>query len=783
MVAFLTSSFIPYTRVPGKKTPLMDENGFRENLKKYWPEHAHFLFVVSDPEDAVQTQRAVAQVVGAFTDSGFLSEDVTILDRSNSSRAAQLVRETNVLYLSGGHAPTENAFIGEIGLRELLKDYQGLFIGLSAGALNAADETLQIPELPGESLDPAFPVHLPGLGITSLHIVPHAAYFRTLTLDGKSYYDDILLPLSHGNRIYFIDDGSYFLIDDGVCEFYGTGEIIEDGAVRRISSVVEPEIWKAVMAQGYGCAFVLDSETASIEFKHISPFLKQIGISPAKIRDFPTLIRTLSERLVVEEEKQPVIDQTSMECILGEVTRFGSFSRTVHFMRKSVRNSADLRIRRIGDNLFGYIFNITEAIDRDWMTDIFSRTGFIRELENFLSETEDPTRYSLIYTNIKGFKTINDLFGQQSGDMVIFTEKDAVYEAFDPVFIGRLENDHFILLVENSHISEEKFRSLAQLTYTEKYKKYTFTIRCGLARILSRDEQGSDLIDRARMAEKNIRDESARNWEKFEAKTLEIYTRNGEFVSELSDAVKSGEFKTYYQPIVDTRSRKIVTAESLIRWEHRRLGLIPPAEFVPLFEKEGKIPILDTFMLKNVEAFQSGRFAEGKHIVPVSVNLSRIDFFDTLLLEDIRTLLASSTMPADMVKLEVTESAYADIEERAIGFLRDMKAMGVKILLDDYGSGMSSLSTLETFAFDTVKLDKGFIRKIGKSSIAESIIRSTIKLSHDIGSDVIAEGVETEEQVAFLQDAGCEMIQGYYFYKPIPQEAFAGLLDKETLQG
>lgn len=132
-----------------------------------------------------------------------------------------------------------------------------------------------------------------------------------------------------------------------------------------------------------------------------------------------------------------------------------------------------------------------------------------------------------------------------------------------------------------------------------------------------------------------------------------------------------------------------------------------------------------------------------------------------------------------MLKLEVTESAYADIGDAAMDFLRLMRSLGVKILLDDYGSGMSSLSTLESFEFDTVKLDMGFIRKIGKSRASEAIIRSTIALAHDLGSDIIAEGVETEEQVEFLKDAGCEMIQGYYFYKPVPEEEFAKLLGKE----
>lgn len=777
MVAFLTSSFVPYRRENfSGKTPLINENGFADRLREHWKSPARFLVVASDPEDAAKTDAVARQMETTFSDAGFPIEEVQTLDRRTAGKAAELVHEATVIFLSGGHGPTENAFINEIHLRELLKNFKGLFIGLSAGSLNAADETIQIPELPGEAERAGFPVTLPGLGVTPLHIVPHAAYFRDLILDGKRYYDDILLPLSAGERLYFIDDGSYFRIDGGITEFFGTGEIIEDGTIRPISSLVDPGTWQALMGQGYSAAFDLDEKSGLVNFRFVSDFLKENGLNPAFTSDFPTFVRLLSDRLIVEEEKQAVIDLTRLPDIADEVERYGSFSRTFHYETDGSRHSADLRILPVEKGLFGYIFNTTEAIDRDWMTDTFARTGFLKAAGKFLREAEDASAYSLVYTNIRGFKTINDLFGQQSGDMVIFMVQSLIGEIFHPRFLCRLENDHFVFLTENENIREETFNRLASQTYEEKYRKYTFTIRCGIVGIHSADQKVSDLIDRARIAEKSIREDAALSWKVLDDAMQKAYIRRGTFVSELSDAVKQREFKTYYQPIVDTDTGEIVTAESLIRWQHHDLGMISPGEFIPLFEETGKTPVLDTFMLKSVAAFQTERFEAGKPLVPVSVNLSRIDFFDTRLLEEAKTLFSTIPFPPSMLKLEVTESAYADIEAPAMAFLRQMRAMGVKILLDDYGSGMSSLSTLESFEFDTVKLDMGFIRKIGKSRAAEAIIRSTISLAHDLGSDIIAEGVETEDQVAFLKAAGCEMIQGYYFYRPVPEEEFAGLL-------
>ncbi|MEE3482230.1 MAG: diguanylate cyclase, partial [Lachnospiraceae bacterium] len=443
MVAFLTSSFVPYRGESySGKTPLINENGFADRLREFWKTPACFLVVAADPEDAARADAVARQMETTFSDAGLPIDEVRVLDRRTAEKAAGLVSWATVIFLSGGHGPTENAFINEIRLRELLKDYSGIFIGLSAGSLNAADETIQIPELPGEAERADFPVSLPGLGITSLHIVPHAAYFRDFILDGKHYYDDILLPLSAGRRLYFIDDGSYFFINGGTTEFFGTGEIIEDGSGRAISTEVEPEVWQVVMGQGYSAAFDLDEKSGLINFRYVSDFLKEQGLNPAGTPDFPTLVRFLSDRIIVEDEKQAVIDLTHLPDIVDEVGRYGSFSRTFHYETDGSRHSADLRILPVGKRLFGYIYNTTEAIDRDWMTDTFSRTGFLKAAEKFLQEAEDASAYSLVYTNIRGFKTINDLFGQQSGDMVIFMVQSLLGEIFHPQFLCRLENDH-----------------------------------------------------------------------------------------------------------------------------------------------------------------------------------------------------------------------------------------------------------------------------------------------------------------------------------------------------
>jgi len=210
------------------------------------------------------------------------------------------------------------------------------------------------------------------------------------------------------------------------------------------------------------------------------------------------------------------------------------------------------------------------------------------------------------------------------------------------------------------------------------------------------------------------------------------------------------------------------------------MGMVSPGLFIPALEQSGKVSRVDMFMAESVFGLLVRNSREGYPLVPVSINLSRVDFYDPILLDRIKEMLDSDEFPEGAAKIEITESAYANLEKNALDFLKAMKEKKVRILLDDYGSGMSSLSTLESYEFDTIKLDIGFVRKIGRSDKAETIIRSTINMAHAFGADVIAEGVENEQQLSFLYDAGCDMIQGYYFYKPMPEDEFRKIVNNPT---
>lgn len=261
MVIFLTSSFVEYqTAEEYIPKPLDTSNQFGENLRKYWPKNAHFLVYTSDPLDNAMTDHVTMEMQDAFSLAGFEIEQIQSFDQRNIEAYAkkhavscekasvealrEALRWADVIFLAGGHAPTENAFMQQCRLRELLQDrevFDGIVIGLSAGSMNAAEEVYLIPELEGESIDPNFKRFARGLGLSNIQLLPHYQYEKNVVLDGKKLIEEIMQKDSLGRRIYMIPDGAYFLIEGKRTTFFGEGKILENGKTTPFQSGVIKE--------------------------------------------------------------------------------------------------------------------------------------------------------------------------------------------------------------------------------------------------------------------------------------------------------------------------------------------------------------------------------------------------------------------------------------------------------------------------------------------------------------------------------------------------------------
>jgi len=234
------------------------------------------------------------------------------------------------------------------------------------------------------------------------------------------------------------------------------------------------------------------------------------------------------------------------------------------------------------------------------------------------------------------------------------------------------------------------------------------------------------------------------------------------------------EFEVFFQPKFDiqTETPTLVGAEALVRWHHPDLGMVPPGDFIPLLEKNGQISLLDKYVWNEAAskiAYWRDRYCK---LLPVSVNLSRIDVFDPALEETLDGILARYSLNHNLFKLEVTESAYTENADHVLHVVTGLREKGYKVEMDDFGTGYSSLNMLSYMPIDVLKLDREFIRNIENTEKARHLVILILDIAKNLKVPVIAEGVETELQLNFLKESGCQMVQGFYFSKPLPAKEF-----------
>lgn len=421
---------------------------------------------------------------------------------------------------------------------------------------------------------------------------------------------------------------------------------------------------------------------------------------------------------------------------------------------------------------------VTDIENKDFLTGAFNRRGFLREVRLFLDKADQNKDYAIVLFNIKGFKGINEYFGTVGGDEVLRT----IYRYFknsplQPIVIARTNGDHFFCLIEQSKLDYDILPTLCRTDFVRENKMLQLNIRCGIYLITDRTLHVSTMCDCAQIAIAHIFDEYIKSYAVFDPSMRANYLIRSEIQGRVQYALANREFEVYYQPIYDARTGEMTSAEALIRWKYPGKGLISPGIFIPALEESGQITQVDCFVLKEVCRFYETRKKEGKTVIPISINLSWMDFYDENMMDTIFKSLRDDRYDIQP-RFEVTETAYAAMSDREADLIAALRAAGAKVLLDDFGSGYSSFSTFSNYDFDIIKLDMGFVQKIGTDPKTKSIIHSIIDMSHHMNAKVIAEGVETQSQLDFLYRHDCDYIQGYYFSKPLSCMEFEELMEQ-----
>ncbi len=427
----------------------------------------------------------------------------------------------------------------------------------------------------------------------------------------------------------------------------------------------------------------------------------------------------------------------------------------------------------------------------DPLTGLPNRALFVRHMKRAIARRKDAdvhSSFAVLVLDLDHFKAINESFGHRYGDQLLIHVAARIKEALPlRTSVARLSDDEFAILLPDL-VEASQATKVADLLYNEFEKPSiidgrTLTNSFSIGIALNQEElvgQAETLLQDAHRAMSRSRALGKDHYEIFDPGMRTEAVKRFKLESELRQAIEKQEFVLYYQPIVNLQTGCLAGFEALVRWHHPERGFVSPGAFIPTAEETGLIVPMGRWILQ--EACQQMyrwhcQFAEAKELM-VSVNLSTKQFSQPNLAEEVGAILAKTGLDSNSLKLELTESAAMEDVSGTIKQLAKLKALNLKLSLDDFGTGYSSLSYLHQLQTDTLKVDQSFVGRMEeKTSEDGEIVKTIIGLGHQLGMDVIAEGIETAEQLAGLRLLNCNYGQGYYFAKPLPKELATNLIE------
>lgn len=424
--------------------------------------------------------------------------------------------------------------------------------------------------------------------------------------------------------------------------------------------------------------------------------------------------------------------------------------------------------------------SIIRSTERDKVSGLYTRGYFFAYLKQMLPRLD--TQADAIVLNIDRFHLINELFGREEGDRVLSYCGELISEMLSSThgIACRSESDTFFIFCERQedyeHTAEQMQEKLAEFARSRSLR-----LRAGIYSCEMGSDEPEAWFSRAKAACDRIRGQYGSFTTRYNNELYERTVFHERLIGDIQDAIDGRQFVVYYQPKYRIQGDRPVlsSAEALIRWIHPELGFISPGEFIPLFEQNGLIRRVDHYVWREAAA-QIGRWRDRfGRIIPVSVNVSRVDIFDPELENKLCAILDEFKLSPDDMMLEITESAYADNGDRLIEVVNSLRDRGFKIEMDDFGSGYSSLNMLTEIPIDVLKLDMKFIRRMLIDDKSLRLVELVMDIAGYLEVPVVAEGVEEEKQLNTLRNMGCDLVQGYYFSPPLPAQRFEELIKKE----
>lgn len=410
----------------------------------------------------------------------------------------------------------------------------------------------------------------------------------------------------------------------------------------------------------------------------------------------------------------------------------------------------------------------------DKPTGLYNKGAFCRKSTGLLAKFP-YVPYDIVCVDIERFKLVNDLYGMERGDELLRYVALALSRAYagPESALARISNDVFALCMPR--IKTEDLKKTILEIFQDCPVEMTVTPAIGICHVADRTLPVTQMCDWAIMALDSVKHNYLEHMSVYESSLRSNLLEEQEILNRMEAALKNREFILYFQPKCNMNTGKIIGAEALVRWRHPEKGIVSPVRFVPVFERNGFIKQVDFYVWEETAAWLRRWIGGGHTPVPVSVNVSRIDFFGMDVCAVMDGILKKYDLEPELLELEITESAYASRPQEIVDTARKLMDRGFTILMDDFGSGYSSLNMLNDIDVNILKMDMGFLEQDSQKS--RDILESVVHMAKWLNLPTIAEGVQTKEQVDFLLGIGCTYAQGFYYYAPMPVEEFQALLD------